>query len=194
MSSFEVLVIAPEVSIAPESDRAVYETPYGTVHAHPQQLGIWRVAWVAASASPFAAIYAVTAAGAASRGRAGAGGRAQPAAGARRPAAARRPDRPHRLARYTFFAGKGWLLRSASRSARRCARRAAGWRGGARRVFARVSGRRAGRRAGADLGRRHSGGGVVPVSVLARELERATPLCVVALTPSLPAAAGGRRG
>src|SRR5262245_38057976 len=107
MNNVDLLVIAPTEWI-PDSEQGELSTPYGAIHAHFRDLGSLRVAWVAAGASPFAAIYAAKAAGAA---------RVVELA----------PVAPHnhlldeddlllpsdlvdrtRLRRYTFFAGKGY--------------------------------------------------------------------------------------
>ena len=107
MNKADLLVLAPAEWV-PDSEHSRLDTPYGPVDAQIGSLGAQRVAWVAVGASPFAAIYAAKAAGAA---------RVVELA----------PVAPHnylldqddlllpndlvdrtRLPRYTFFAGKGY--------------------------------------------------------------------------------------
>jgi 5'-methylthioadenosine phosphorylase len=202
MSSFDMLIIAPGEYIAPDNAQTLFETPYGAVQARLHLLGTQRAAWVASDTSPFAAIYAAKAAGAA---------RVVELA----PVAARNrllergdlllPDDlidRTRLARYTFFAGKGYgflsqrepfcpalrgaLLAAAARGARTFAR-------GVYLAAEDTLAAEAEPLWDADV----VGGGVVPASFLARELELCyAPLCVVeaALTPGLSPAATGEGG
>jgi 5'-methylthioadenosine phosphorylase len=107
MSTIDLLVIAP-AEWTPDGEPSELSTPYGAADVQVGALGSLRAAWVAAGASPFAAIYAAKAAGAA---------RVVELA----------PAAPHnrlldqddlllpgdlvdrtRLPRYTFFAGKGY--------------------------------------------------------------------------------------
>jgi 5'-methylthioadenosine phosphorylase len=107
MITIDLLVIAPD-EWSPDYGVSQLHTPYGALEARVGSLGSLRVAWVAAGASPFAAIYAAKGAGAA---------RVVELA----------PVAPHnrlldhddlllpsdlvdrtRLPRYTFFAGKGY--------------------------------------------------------------------------------------
>jgi 5'-methylthioadenosine phosphorylase len=202
MNNCDLLLIAPSAHTPSSGEPRTFDTPYGAIGAQIRSLGPLRVAWVAAGASPFAAIYAAKAAGVA---------RVIELA----PVAARNRllergdlllpgdlvDRT-RLPRYTFFAGKGYGFLAqrepfcpdlpgalfAAAAAR------------APRVFARGV-----YLATADL---HAvepdwdadvtGGGVVPISFLARELELCyAALCVVAeaLTPTTASVATrvGRR-
>jgi 5'-methylthioinosine phosphorylase len=192
MSSFEVLIIAPE-AWAPGGELDGLETPYGAVHVRVHPLGVWRAAWVDASVSPFAALYAAKMAGAS---------RVVELA----PVAARNRlleagdlllpsdlvDRTY-LPRYTFFASKGYgflaqrepfcpVLRGALLEAARPR---------APRVFARGVYLATAAPSVADpepiWESDVMGSGVVPASFLARELELCyASLCVVTtLTPDL---------
>jgi 5'-methylthioadenosine phosphorylase len=183
MNSFDLLVIAP-AEWSPDCEETPLDTPYGAVDARIGALGSLRVAWVATGTSPFAAIYAAKDAGAA---------RVVELA----------PVAPHnrlldqddlllpsdlvdrtRLPRYTFFAGKGYgflAQREPFCSDLRGALLAAAA-ARAPRVFAR----------GVYLATDDphtlepewdadvAGDGVVPASVLARELELCyATLCIV---------------
>jgi|GEM_PF-1053161 len=64
MINLDLLVVAPEQLIAPGRASHVFDTPYGAVRAAVDQFGAQPGAWVAATVSPFAAIYAARAAGA----------------------------------------------------------------------------------------------------------------------------------
>jgi 5'-methylthioadenosine phosphorylase len=205
MNSFDILLIAPDQHFPSDGERDTIETPYGIVSARLHPLGSLRAAWVTPGASPFAALYAAKAAGAS---------RVVELA----PAAARNrllesgdlllPDDlidRTRLARYTFFAGKGYgflsqrepfcpALRGALLAA--AAERVGNGAGlGARRVFARgvyLAAQEPERVEGESIWEADIvGGGVAPISFLARELELCyAPLCVVAaLTPSSPPSA-----
>jgi len=185
-----VLVIAPAAAIISDGEPSAYETPYGTADVRLQQLGAWRAAWVAASVSPFAAIYAARAAGAT---------RVVELA----PVAARNrllergdllmPDDlvdRTRLARYTFFAGKGYgflAQREPFCPALRGTLLAASHRA---RVFARgvyLAAEQDGCASEPIWDAHVVGGGVVPASFLARELELCyATLCVVTEQPSAP--------
>jgi 5'-methylthioadenosine phosphorylase len=183
MNNIDLLVLAPAEWLA-DSEHHEVNTPYGAIRAHPRHFGPPRTAWVAASASPFAAIYAAKAAGAA---------RVIELA----------PVAPHnqlldrqdlllpsdlvdrtRLARYTFFAGKGYGFLAQREPFCRILRGAllAVATAHAARVFAR----------GVYLATNEphtvepewdadvAGVGVVPVSFLARELELCyAVLCIV---------------
>src|SRR5262245_53923733 len=107
MNKADLLVLAPAEWV-PDSEQCRLDTPYGPVDAQIGSLGARHVAWVAVGASPFAAIYAAKAAGAA---------RVVELA----PVAPQNylldqddlllPDDlvdRTRLPRYTFFAGKGY--------------------------------------------------------------------------------------
>jgi 5'-methylthioadenosine phosphorylase len=183
MNSFDLLVIAP-AEWSPDCEETPLDTPYGAVDARIGALGSLRVAWVATGTSLFAAIYAAKDAGAV---------RVVELA----------PVAPHnrlldqddlllpsdlvdrtRLPRYTFFAGKGYgflAQREPFCSDLRGALLAAAA-ARAPRVFAR----------GVYLATDDphtlepewdadvAGDGVVPASVLARELELCyATLCIV---------------
>jgi 5'-methylthioadenosine phosphorylase len=64
MINFDLLVLAPAEWL-PDTEHLKVNTPYGAIRAHLHDLGPPRAAWVATGASPFAAIYAAKAAGAA---------------------------------------------------------------------------------------------------------------------------------
>ena len=107
MNTIDLLVLAP-AEWTPGSEHQELNTPYGAIDAQIRSLGSLSAAWIALGVSPFAAIYAAKAAGAA---------RVVELA----------PVAPHnrlldeddlllpddlvdrtRLPRYTFFAGKGY--------------------------------------------------------------------------------------
>jgi 5'-methylthioadenosine phosphorylase len=200
MSSFDILIIAPE-AWAPDGEPHAFETPYGAINARLHPLGALRSAWVDAGASPFAALYAAKAAGAS---------RVIELA----PVAARNHllemgdlllpsdlvDRTY-LPRYTFFAGKGYGFLAqrepfcpALRGALLDAARSRSPRVFARGVYLAAEAASAAELAPiweADI----MGSGVVPASFLARELELCyAPLCVVALTPGPSPTAVGEGG
>jgi 5'-methylthioadenosine phosphorylase len=189
MSHFDLLVIAPLSLIPAGGSPRALETPYGAVQARLLPCGPRLAAWAGAECSAFAAIYAAKAAGAARVVE------LAPCAARNRllePGDLLLPDDlvdRTRLARYTFFAGKGYgflAQREPFCPALRAALLAASARR-ARRVFARGVYLAAAEPATeaesiwqADI----VGRGVVPASFLARELELCyAPLCLVAAPP-----------
>jgi 5'-methylthioadenosine phosphorylase len=180
MSDFDLLLLVPG-RLLPEGPAYTLDTPYGAVQARLCSIGAWSCAWVATDTSPFAAIYAAKAAGA---------GRVVELA----PAAARNrlletgdllaPDDlvdRTRLPRYTFFAGKGYGFLSQREPFCTVLRGAllAGALAQQARVFARGVYLAEEPQAAPepDWDADVAGGGVVPASFLARELE----LCYAAL-------------
>jgi 5'-methylthioadenosine phosphorylase len=184
MNNVDLLVIAPDRWAPDRRQPSELNTPYGAVQAHLQLFGPLRAAWVDTGASPFAAIYAAKAAGAA---------RVVELA----PVAARNRllergdlllpgdlvDRT-RLPRYTFFAGKGYGFLAQRepfcpdlRGALRAAAATRAPRVFGRGVYLATDDLHA---AEPDWDADAVGDGVVPISFLARELELCyAALCVV---------------
>ena len=187
MINIDLLVIAPDGLFDQRGEPYVAETPYGAARMLPDRIGAQAGAWVAASASPFAAIYAAKAAGATRVVE------LVPVVAINRLLEPGDLLLPDDLAdrtgyqRYTFFAGKGYGFLSQRepfcpvlRGALLAAARALTPRSFARGVYLAVEGpppTAAPPAWEADI----AGRGVVPTSFLARELEICyAPLCVVA--------------